>query len=203
METQLEQIGHNASQPSAFKITAHYKQMFKMKDQDHNQTVFEKQPFSSESQSPSASSNAQQESATRVAQQADGSEAVNRLLQMTKHVSENFENILKYKKARDQVLDQIKKNRERLNYVIHPEIDRPNEDQESSSQQTTNEVELGSHGEYVLSQNQVIRSPEGTEYKIIQFLGQGTFGQVVKCVNLQTGSLHAVKIIKNKQDYTI
>lgn len=203
VETQLEQIGYKASQPSAFKITAHYKQMFKVKDHDHNETVFERQPFSSESQSPSAFSNAQEESATLVARQADGSEAVNRLLQMTKRISENFDNIFKYKRARDQVLDQIKKNRERLNYVIHPEIDRPTDEKESSSQQTTDEVELGSHGEYVLSQNQVIQSPNGTEYKIIQFLGQGTFGQVVKCVNVQTGSLHAVKIIKNKQDYTI
>lgn len=123
---------------------------------------------------------------------------------MTKHISENFESIVKYKKARDQVLDQIKRNRDRLNYVIHPDLDRLNDDKESASQlTTTNEVELGSNGEYVLSQNQVIQSPDGVEYKIIQYLGQGTFGQVVKCVNLQTGSLHAVKIIKNKQDYTI
>lgn len=29
------------------------------------------------------------------------------------------------------------------------------------------EIELGANGEYVLSQNQIITSPEGTEYKIV------------------------------------
>lgn len=29
------------------------------------------------------------------------------------------------------------------------------------------EVELGIHGEYVLSHNQIITSPDGTDYKII------------------------------------
>jgi hypothetical protein len=33
------------------------------------------------------------------------------------------------------------------------------------------EVELGSNGEYVLSQNQIITSPSGIEYKVVQFLG--------------------------------
>jgi hypothetical protein len=58
---------------------------------------------------------------------------------------------------------------------------------------------LGAGGEYVLRENQVLRSPEGVHYKIVGYLGQGTFGQVVRCINLRTGSQHAIKIIKNKQ----
>jgi dual specificity protein kinase YAK1 len=46
-------------------------------------------------------------------------------------------------------------------------------------------------------------SPDGVQYKIVEYLGQGTFGQVVKCINLKTNSEHAVKIIKNKQEYII
>lgn len=64
-------------------------------------------------------------------------------------------------------------------------------------------VDIGAGGEYVLKQNQIIVSPENAHYKIVQYLGQGTFGQVVKCVNLKTKSVHAMKIIKNKQEYTI
>jgi serine/threonine protein kinase len=37
----------------------------------------------------------------------------------------------------------------------------------------------------------------------VQYLGQGTFGQVVKVINMSTKTVHAMKIIKNKQEYTI
>ena len=46
-------------------------------------------------------------------------------------------------------------------------------------------------------------NPDGHRYKIIGYLGQGTFGQVVKCINLTTRSLHAIKIIKNKQEFIL
>ncbi|KAI8975374.1 kinase-like domain-containing protein [Mycotypha africana] len=39
-------------------------------------------------------------------------------------------------------------------------------------------------------------------YTVIELLGAGTFGQVVKCKNLQTNELVAIKIIKNKPAYT-
>lgn len=38
-------------------------------------------------------------------------------------------------------------------------------------------------------------------YLILDVLGQGTFGQVVKCQNLKTGEVVAVKVIKNKTAY--
>ncbi len=33
-------------------------------------------------------------------------------------------------------------------------------------------------------------------------LGSGTFGQVVKCKNIETGELVGLKVIKNKPAYT-
>lgn len=38
-------------------------------------------------------------------------------------------------------------------------------------------------------------------YKIVEFLGKGTFGQVVKCLNTETGDYVAVKVIKNHPSY--
>jgi len=38
-------------------------------------------------------------------------------------------------------------------------------------------------------------------YLILDVLGQGTFGQVVKCQNVKTGEILAVKVIKNKPAY--
>lgn len=36
---------------------------------------------------------------------------------------------------------------------------------------------------------------------MIDLLGQGTFGQVVKCERISTGELFSVKVIKNKSAY--
>jgi serine/threonine protein kinase len=38
-------------------------------------------------------------------------------------------------------------------------------------------------------------------YQILDILGQGTFGQVVKCQNIKTKEFVAVKVIKNKPAY--
>jgi dual specificity protein kinase YAK1 len=38
-------------------------------------------------------------------------------------------------------------------------------------------------------------------YLILDVLGQGTFGQVVKCQNLKTGEVVAVKVVKNRTAY--
>lgn len=46
-------------------------------------------------------------------------------------------------------------------------------------------------------------SPLGiTSFEILDLLGQGTFAQVFKCRNIETGELCAVKIVKNKPEYT-
>ena len=93
VETQLKQIGYSPRQPGAFKITAHYRHMFKLTDEAED-TLFAKQPFAT-TPSPQSMDPLECKSA-----QAFGSEAANRLTQMTLNVQANFENILKYKRAR-------------------------------------------------------------------------------------------------------
>ena len=55
--------------------------------------------------------------------------------------------------------------------------------------------------DYILYVNDVLGEEEGHKYLILDVLGQGTFGQVVKCQNLKTQEVVAVKVIKNKPAY--
>ena len=55
--------------------------------------------------------------------------------------------------------------------------------------------------DYILYVNDIIGNEEGRKYQILDILGQGTFGQVVKCINTKTRQLCAVKIIKNQPAY--
>ncbi|KAG0148654.1 hypothetical protein CROQUDRAFT_383918 [Cronartium quercuum f. sp. fusiforme G11] len=45
------------------------------------------------------------------------------------------------------------------------------------------------------------RSTSGHKYLILDVLGQGTFGQVVKCQDMKNHEVVAVKVVKNKQAY--
>ncbi|KAL2832467.1 kinase-like domain-containing protein [Aspergillus cavernicola] len=58
--------------------------------------------------------------------------------------------------------------------------------------------------DYILYVNDILGSEEAghkNRYLILDVLGQGTFGQVVKCQNLKTQEVVAVKVIKNKTAY--
>ncbi|KAL7746253.1 dual specificity protein kinase yak1 [Sorochytrium milnesiophthora] len=55
--------------------------------------------------------------------------------------------------------------------------------------------------DYILYVNDILGDDEGKRYLIIDILGQGTFGQVVKCRNLKTRDIVAVKVVKNKPAY--
>lgn len=58
--------------------------------------------------------------------------------------------------------------------------------------------------DYILYVNDILGSEEASHknrYLILDVLGQGTFGQVVKCQNLRTQEVVAVKVIKNKTAY--
>jgi serine/threonine protein kinase len=57
-------------------------------------------------------------------------------------------------------------------------------------------------GDYICRVGDVISSPEGCGYEIVDQLGKGTFGQVLKCVNTSDHSQTvAIKIVKNKPAY--
>ncbi|KAI9361470.1 kinase-like domain-containing protein [Pilaira anomala] len=55
--------------------------------------------------------------------------------------------------------------------------------------------------DYILYVNELLGSTEGHKYLILDVLGSGTFGQVVKCRNTKTQEIVAVKVVKNKLAY--
>lgn len=58
--------------------------------------------------------------------------------------------------------------------------------------------------DYILYVNDILGSEETghkNRYLILDVLGQGTFGQVVKCQNLRTQEVVAVKVVKNRTAY--
>uniref|UniRef100_I3JYD9 non-specific serine/threonine protein kinase n=1 Tax=Oreochromis niloticus TaxID=8128 RepID=I3JYD9_ORENI len=55
-------------------------------------------------------------------------------------------------------------------------------------------------GDYQLVQHEVLCSQKNS-YEVLEFLGRGTFGQVVKCWKRGTSEVVAVKILKNHPSY--
>uniref|UniRef100_T1J591 non-specific serine/threonine protein kinase n=1 Tax=Strigamia maritima TaxID=126957 RepID=T1J591_STRMM len=55
-------------------------------------------------------------------------------------------------------------------------------------------------GDYQLVQHEVIYSMTN-QYEVLEFLGRGTFGQVVKCWKKGTNEIVAIKILKNHPSY--
>ncbi|OAD73395.1 hypothetical protein PHYBLDRAFT_98520, partial [Phycomyces blakesleeanus NRRL 1555(-)] len=55
--------------------------------------------------------------------------------------------------------------------------------------------------DYILYVNDILGATEGHKYIILDVLGAGTFGQVVKCKNTKTQEIFAVKVVKNKPAY--
>ncbi|XP_038162661.1 homeodomain-interacting protein kinase 3 isoform X2 [Cyprinodon tularosa] len=58
----------------------------------------------------------------------------------------------------------------------------------------------GGDGDYQVVHHEVLCSMKNT-YEVLDFLGRGTFGQVVKCWKRGTGEVVAVKILKNHPSY--
>lgn len=48
--------------------------------------------------------------------------------------------------------------------------------------------------------NDVLEAP-GTNYSVLDLLGQGTFGQVFRCQERATKDIVAIKVVKNKPAY--
>ncbi|XP_066556580.1 homeodomain-interacting protein kinase 3a isoform X2 [Amia ocellicauda] len=59
---------------------------------------------------------------------------------------------------------------------------------------------VGGDGDYQLVQHEVLCSMKNT-YEVLDFLGRGTFGQVVKCWKRGTNEIVAIKILKNHPSY--
>jgi len=57
-----------------------------------------------------------------------------------------------------------------------------------------------SEGDYHLMQHEVLYS-SSCAYEVLEFLGRGTFGQVVKCWKRGTSEIVAIKILKNHPSY--
>ncbi|KAI8069249.1 hypothetical protein BC940DRAFT_29875 [Gongronella butleri] len=55
--------------------------------------------------------------------------------------------------------------------------------------------------DYILYVNDILGASDGHRYVILDVLGAGTFGQVVKCRNVKTQELFAIKVVKNKLAY--
>ena len=55
-------------------------------------------------------------------------------------------------------------------------------------------------GDYQLVQHETLCSLSN-QYEVLEFLGRGTFGQVVKCLKKGTNEVVAIKILKNHPSY--
>lgn len=55
-------------------------------------------------------------------------------------------------------------------------------------------------GDYKVKPSEILQSSNAT-YEVLEFIGRGTFGQVVKCLRKDSGELVAIKILKNHPNY--
>eukprot|EP00871_Galdieria_phlegrea_P003119 jgi/Galph1/3808/GphlegSOOS_G2494.1 len=55
--------------------------------------------------------------------------------------------------------------------------------------------------ELIIYVNDILETPSDERYIVVDLFGGGTFGQVFKCFNEQTGEVVAVKVIKNQPAY--
>ncbi|KAG7279765.1 hypothetical protein CRUP_008835 [Coryphaenoides rupestris] len=70
----------------------------------------------------------------------------------------------------------------------------------ANSTATSKNGSANSEGDYQLVQHEVLCSMTNT-YEVLEFLGRGTFGQVVKCWKRGTNEIVAIKILKNHPSY--
>ncbi|XP_071956142.1 homeodomain-interacting protein kinase 1-like [Antedon mediterranea] len=70
----------------------------------------------------------------------------------------------------------------------------------ATTTKTTSKKSSSSDGDYQLVQHEVLTSLTN-RYEVLEFLGRGTFGQVVKCWKRGTNEIVAIKILKNHPSY--
>jgi homeodomain interacting protein kinase len=71
---------------------------------------------------------------------------------------------------------------------------------ETSSTTNLKSTTNSNDGDYQLVQNEVLYSMTNS-YEVLEYLGRGTFGQVVKCWKKGTNEVVAIKILKNHPSY--
>ncbi|QLG71728.1 hypothetical protein HG535_0C00770 [Zygotorulaspora mrakii] len=57
------------------------------------------------------------------------------------------------------------------------------------------------NSDYILYVNDILGTEQNRKYLVLDILGQGTFGQVVKCQNVISREMVAVKVVKSRAEY--
>ncbi|KAM8974087.1 homeodomain-interacting protein kinase 2-like isoform 2-T2 [Pelodytes ibericus] len=99
--------------------------------------------------------------------------------------------------------DDLEHNSSVLILDEHPPITQNNASgatAATTSTATSKNSGSNSEGDYQLVQHEVLCSMTNT-YEVLEFLGRGTFGQVVKCWKRRTNEIVAIKILKNHPSY--
>jgi serine/threonine protein kinase len=71
----------------------------------------------------------------------------------------------------------------------------------SNASKASKSSRQSTEGEYQLIKNEIISSPYGSQYEVLEFLGKGTFGQVVKAWRKGSKDIVAIKILKKHPSY--
>jgi serine/threonine protein kinase len=98
-----------------------------------------------------------------------------------------------------RIVETYKQCNPRYNY--QPVIMYPKRDLTYPSEGVLNNGFDNAESDYILRVSDLIVTPEGREYEILDLLGKGTFGQVVKCENKGLKETVAIKVIKNKKAF--
>ncbi|EMD47135.1 serine/threonine protein kinase ppk15, putative [Entamoeba histolytica KU27] len=91
--------------------------------------------------------------------------------------------------------------------ILQPTLTKPETPISNGGLDNENQELIIRKGDIIGSYNSIegrrysMRKSVVTQYKIIEKLGQGTFGQVFKCQDLNNGKMVALKILKNKKAY--
>lgn len=109
------------------------------------------------------------------------SKTVSPLMALTKSLTTT------YSLCNDDFAYQTSKNPKRV-------LTKPNEGKYNNGHDNVN-------SDYILYVNDVLGVEHNRKYLVLDLLGQGTFGQVVKCQNLITKEILAVKVVKSKSEY--
>jgi len=98
-----------------------------------------------------------------------------------------------------RLVDTLRACNSRFGY--QPVIMNPKRDLTHQSEGVYNYGYDNIESDYILRLADFIVSPEGKEYEILDLMGKGTFGQVVKAQTAGTTEMVAIKVIKNKKAF--